>query len=53
MDGAGSYPLQATNGRNSRILLRLSKNTLVRCARGYEEWQDVRMLLEDNVRMVG
>lgn len=53
MDGAGNYPLQATVGRHSRILFRLSKTTLARCSRAYEGWQDVRMLVEDSIRLVG
>ncbi|MGV3721209.1 MAG: hypothetical protein ACO1SX_09895 [Actinomycetota bacterium] len=53
MDGAGNYPLQATIGRNCRILFRLSKSSLARCSREFEGWQDVRMLVEDSVRLAG
>jgi hypothetical protein len=51
MDGSGNFPLQATDGRRSRILFRLSKSTLTRCARSHEGWQDVRALLEDSIRL--
>lgn len=51
MDGEGNFPLHAISGRDSRILFRLSKGTLVRCARSEEEWKDVRALVDQTTRL--
>lgn len=50
MDVSGSYPLQATRSHKSQVLFRLSKNDLVRCAQPDDRWQDIRSVVDQQVR---
>lgn len=50
MDVAGSYPLQATRAYKSQILFRLSKSDLARCAEAEDRWQDIRSVVDQQIR---
>jgi hypothetical protein len=50
MDVSGSYPLQATRAYKSQILFRLSKSDLARCAEAEERWQDIRSVVDRQIR---